>query len=48
MWSGNEIEEAGEELKPGHIRDSNRPTILALLAENVSIYFYSCVFSDLH
>ncbi len=37
--AGNEIQEAGEELKPGQIRDSNRPTILALLAEQVLCFY---------
>ena len=32
-WAGNEIQEPGDRLLPGHIRDSNRITILSLLKE---------------
>ena len=34
LSTGNEIQEPGEELLPGHIRDSNKTTLLALLASN--------------
>jgi len=34
LSTGNEIQEPGEELQPGHIRDSNKTTLLALLASN--------------
>jgi len=32
MSTGNELQEPGETLRPGHIRDSNKATLLALLA----------------
>jgi len=32
LSTGNEIQEPGEELLPGHIRDSNKTTLLSLLA----------------
>merc|ERR1711892_1186263 len=34
LSTGNEIQEPGEDLLPGHIRDSNKTTLLALLASN--------------
>ena len=34
LSTGNEIQEPGEKLLPGHIRDSNKTTLLALLAGN--------------
>jgi len=34
LSTGNEIQEPGESLLPGHIRDSNKTTLLALLASD--------------
>lgn len=34
LSTGDELQEAGEPLKPGHVYDSNRITLIALLKEN--------------
>ena len=34
LSTGNEIQEPGQDLLPGHVRDSNKTTLLSLLATN--------------
>ena len=35
LCAGNEIQSPGEKLEPGHVRDSNKTTLLTLLKQQV-------------